>query len=205
MDTARRDHAWGDGAVTSTADQLRLLLPPVSYNVNGPNLSAVIEAEGKALDALVADSQYVYDTIFPDSGVGLDDWERVLGLPDPCVAGEPQTREQRIKSVVSKLSYRGGQSREFFIGLAKALGFDVSISTFRPALAGIASAGDAINGGDWAFTWRVNAPMVNYKHATAGISVSGDPLASWGSKALECRFSQLQPAESILIFGYGVN
>lgn len=191
--------------MTSTANQLRLLLPPVSYDGQGANLSAAIEAEGKALDELEASSTYVYDTIFPDTGAGLVDWERVLGLPDPCLIGESQTTGQRIQAVVSKLSYRGGQSRPFFIGLAKALGYDVSVSVFRPALAGLAVAGDPINGGDWDFTWRVNAPAVTINTALAGLAGAGDPLATWGNKALECRLGQLKPAESILLFGYGAN
>lgn len=178
--------------MTSLADQLRLLLPPVSYDGQAPKLSAVIEAEANALSISDGRSDEVHSTIYPDTGAGLADWERTLALPDPCLKGVTQTTEQRVQAVVSKLRNRGGQSRPFFIALAKSLGYDVTISTFRPARAGFARAGDPINGGDWSFAWRVNVPAV---------PLETDPVR----KALECRLGQLKPAESILLFKYGIN
>ena len=191
--------------MTQLADQLRLLLPPVSYDGMAPLLSAAIEAEANALTQTDAQAEAVYSTVFADSGMGLADWERVLALPDPCLIGVPQSVRQRIQAVISKLRSRGGQSKPFFIALAKSLGYDVTITTFRPARAGIARAGDRLYGGDWNFTWRVNAPAVTVTYAVAGLTAAGDPLASWGNKALECRLSQMKPAESILLFGYGDN
>lgn len=189
--------------MTTLADQLRLLLPPVAYSAKAKHLSAVIEAEGAALSMAEQLAGQVYQTIFPDSGMGLADWERVLALPDPCLVGVSQSVRQRINAVVSKRRGMAGQSRAYFIGLAKSLGYDISITVFRPARAGLARAGDPINGGDWNFAWRVNAPAVTVTPAVAGIAVAGDPLAAWGNKALECRLTQLKPAESILLFGYG--
>lgn len=189
--------------MTTLADQLRLLLPPVSYDGSAPYLSATIEAEANALTLADARAGVVYSTIFPDSGEGLADWERELGLPDPCLVGQAQTVGQRVQAVISKLPGRAGQSKPFFIALAKSLGYDITITTFRPARSGIACTGDPINGGDWNFTWRVNAPAVTASHARAGITGAGDPLTAWGNKALECRLGQMKPAESILLFGYG--
>lgn len=191
--------------MTALADQLRMLLPPVSYDGKAPVLSAAIEAEANALTQADAQAEAVYSAIFADSGMGLADWERVLALPDPCLIGVPQSVRQRIQAVVSKLQARGGQSKPFFIALAKSLGYDITITTFRPARAGIARAGDRLYGGDWDFTWRVNAPAVTVTYAVAGLTAAGDPLATWGNKALECRLSQMKPAESILLFGYGDN
>lgn len=189
--------------MTSLADQLRRLLPPVSYDGAAPNLSACIEAEANALNLADTSTESVYSAIFPDSGQGLSDWERVLALPDPCLIGVPQSGSQRVQAVVSKVQACGGQSKAFFIALAKSLGYDITIKTFRPAKAGIARAGDPVYGGDWAFTWRVNAPAVTISYARAGIARGGDPVAAWGNKSLECRLSQMKPAESILLFGYG--
>lgn len=191
--------------MTTLADQLRLLLPPVSYDGSAPYLSATIEAEAKAMDLADAQASMVYSTIFPDSGEGLADWERVLALPDPCLVGQAQTVGQRVQAVISKLQGRAGQSKPFFIALAKSMGYDITITTFRPASVGLSRAGDPLNGGDWNFTWRVNAPAVTTSHARVGITGAGDPLTSWGNKSLECRLGQLKPAESILLFGYGDN
>lgn len=190
--------------MTTLADQIRLLLPPVSYDGSAPYLSATIEAEANAMDLADSQAGMVYNAIFPDSGEGLADWERVLALPDPCLVGHAQTVGQRVQAVVSKVQGRAGQSRPFFISLAKAMGYDITITTFKPARAGIARAGSPINGGEWNFTWRVNAPAVTSSHAKAGITGAGDPLTAWGNRALECRLGQLKPAESILLFGYGV-
>ncbi|AJO77476.1 YmfQ family protein [Pseudomonas sp. MRSN 12121] len=191
--------------MTTLADQLRLLLPPVSYDGTAPNLSAAIEAEANALTLADNSVEAIYSAIFPDTGEGLSDWERVLALPDPCLLGVSQSVGQRVQAVVSKLQGRGGQSKSFFIALAKSLGYDITITTFRPARAGIAQAGDPIYGGDWAFTWLVNAPAVSVSYSRVGVSGAGDPLAAWGNKALECRLRQMMPAESILLFGYGDN
>ncbi|WP_055134847.1 DUF2313 domain-containing protein [Pseudomonas corrugata] len=191
--------------MTRLADQLRLLLPLEAYDPNAKTLSGVIEAEAAALTLAEQATDQVYGAIFPDTGAGLTDWERVLALPDPCLVGIQQSTQQRINAVVSKLGTRGGQSKPFFIALAKSLGYDITITTFRPAYAGRARAGDPIYGGDWSFAWRVNAPAVTVSHAVAGRTAAGDPLASWGNKSLECRLSQMKPAESILLFGYGAS
>ncbi|WP_397458214.1 YmfQ family protein [Pseudomonas asplenii] len=189
--------------MTTLADQLRLLLPPVSYDGTALKLSATIEAEAKALTLTDDQAEATYAAIFADSGMGLADWERVLALPDPCLIGVQQTTQQRIQAVVSKLSGRGGQSRSFFIAMARSLGYDISITTFRSAKAGIACAGDPLYGGPWSFAWRINAPAVTVSPAVAGMAAAGDPLAAWGNKSLECRLSQMKPAESVLLFGYG--
>lgn len=189
--------------MTTLADQLRLLLPPVSYDGTAPRLSATIEADASALTLSDGQADATYSTIFADSGMSLADWERVLALPDPCLVNVAQSTRQRIQAVISKLRAQGGQSKPFFIALAKSLGYHVTITTFRPARAGIARAGDAVYGGDWNFAWRVNAPAVTITYARAGMTAAGDPVASWGNKPLECRLSQMKPAESILLFGYG--
>lgn len=191
--------------MTVLADQLRLLLPPVSYDGMAPLLSAAIEAEANALTQSDVQAEAVYSAIFADSGMSLADWERVLSLPDPCLVGVAQSVRQRVQAVVSKLQGRGGQSRSFFIALAKSLGYEITITTFRPARVGIARAGDRVYGGDWDYTWRVNAPAVTVSYAEAGLTAAGDPVASWGNKILECRLSQMKPAESTLLFGYGDN
>ncbi len=61
--------------MTRLADQLRLLLPPVSYDGTAPNLSASIETEANALSLAESRSDSVYSAMFPDTGDGLEDWE----------------------------------------------------------------------------------------------------------------------------------
>lgn len=184
------------------ADQLRLLLP-LAYDPNGRQISVVIGAEAATLEAVERLAMAIYESCFPGSGEALDDWERLLDLPDACLVGEEQTVRQRVQAVLGKLQGRGGQSRTFFISLAKALGYEITITNFRPARTGLARAGDALNGNDWPMAWRVNAPPVTLTPAVAGLAAAGEPLVAWGNRPLECRLSRMAPAESVLIFSYG--
>lgn len=130
----------------------------------------------------------------------LDDFERVAGLPDPCVP-DVQSVEARRLRLVQKLTGRGGQSRAFFIELAAGLGFPITITEFRRFTA-VSACTDAINADPWPFVWRVNAPAVHIVHMTA-VSACNEPLRSWGNELLECVLTRLKPAHTHLIFGYG--
>jgi Uncharacterized protein conserved in bacteria len=132
----------------------------------------------------------------------LTDWEKTLGLPDDCAIGENDSIAIRQKSVVSKLFSTGGQSAAYFIGVAKALGYDITVTVYRQARAGMSVCGDALNGENWPFTWLVTAPETTITYAQAGQSYAGDPLRSWGNKRLECRLSKLAPSHTIVLFGY---
>jgi len=104
--------------------------------------------------------------------------------------------------VVSKLTSTGGLSPGYFVQMAATLGYTVTITLFRPALCGLSVCGDPLNGDDWPFVWRVNAPQTTIKYAQAGISYCGDPLRSWGNKQLECQLNKLAPSHLILLFNY---
>ncbi|RSK77125.1 DUF2313 domain-containing protein [Pandoraea apista] len=52
----------------------------------------------------------------------LPEWEKTLGLPDPC-AGVAPTIEARRAQVVARLAAVGGQSVAYFIQLATNLGY----------------------------------------------------------------------------------
>lgn len=191
--------------MTAVADQLRALLPPEAYDGAAPMLAALIRAEASGLDSALLAADRLDDKIWSDNGAGLDDWERVLGLPDPCLAFEALTVRQRLAAVSAKLRGVGGQSRAFFIELAASLGYSVTISEFHPPRAGGCHAGDPIAGDGWTSAWRVNAPAVTVFRAAAGSAAAGEALSVWGNKSLECRLSAMAPAHTTLIFGYGAN
>jgi uncharacterized protein YmfQ (DUF2313 family) len=67
----------------------------------------------------------------------LDWWERAWGLPDPCYTG-PSTIGERQKALVMRMTLMGGQSRAFFINMAKYIGYDISITEFNPFMVGVA-------------------------------------------------------------------
>lgn len=130
----------------------------------------------------------------------LDQWEVVAGLPGECT-GPLETVEQRRDALVMRLATVGAQSRQYFIDVAAALGYTVTITEFRPFQVG-SVAGDELTGGDWLHAWRVNAPEATVRDFTAG-SIAGEPLQSWGNTLLECAIGRVKPAHTVLIFGYG--
>lgn len=132
----------------------------------------------------------------------LAEWESAMGLPDDCAIGEMDSIALRQKAVITKLTSTGGQSVDYFISQAKALGYSVTITQFRQARAGMSSAGAALNGDDWPFVMLVTAPKTTITYAQAGVNYAGDPLRSWGNKLLECRMNRLAPSHIIIKFAY---
>lgn len=132
----------------------------------------------------------------------LPEWEESLGLPDNCTIGETYTIERRRQAVVSRLVGKGSLSKQFYIHLAKTLGYEITIEEFRQARSGFSVCGESINGNDWPFVWRVNAQQTTYVQAKCGVTYCGEPLATWGNKFLECTINQLAPPFTVLLFGY---
>lgn len=132
----------------------------------------------------------------------LADWERVFGLPDDCAAEASVTLQQRRNSLVSKLIALGGQSRAYFIAVAAALGYTITITEFQPFRVGQSAVGDALTNGDWAFAWRVNAPNTTLTAFRVGLSAVGEPLSVWGNDRLECALTKVKPAHTTLQFAY---
>lgn len=133
----------------------------------------------------------------------LSDWERVAGLPDKCSGVLEETLQGRKNALLTKLTSTGGQSPGYFIDLAAALGYTVTIEEFRPFRAGLSRAGDALTNGAWVFTWLIRAPEVSITEFRAGLSAAGERLRTWGNDALECKINQLKPAHTIALFAYG--
>lgn len=133
----------------------------------------------------------------------LTDWERVAGLPDKCSGTLEETIQGRRKVLVSKLTSSGGQSPAYFIEVARQLGYEITITEFRPFQAGLARAGDPLTNGDWLYTWRVNAAETTIIEFRAGLSAAGEALRTWGNDTLECKLNQLKPAHTEILFSYG--
>lgn len=134
----------------------------------------------------------------------LERWEAVLGLPDKCSGMLEATLQGRRNALLAKLASVGGQSINYFVGVARQLGFDTTVSEFHPFRAGRSTAGDPLTNGDWVYAWRVNAPETTVIQFRSGRSVAGEPLQVWGNDTLECKLNQLKPAQTILLTGYGV-
>lgn len=164
---------------------LASLLPPVTYDPSGPRLSAELNAEAKlltVLDSVIAD---LLSAIDPGTAINtLPDWERTYAL----TPGDGDTLQQRRDRVMSALAETGGLSREYFISLAKALGYDITIEEPDEPM--------------WRWTVNVNGAPEKVYYFRVGESVVGDRLEESGDPGLEMLFNKLKPAHTECVFKY---
>lgn len=130
----------------------------------------------------------------------LPDLERVFGLPTDCMQGVDQTLEQRRAALHAQMISTGGQSKAYFVGIAAAAGYSITITEYRPSDVGM-SVDDEILGDDWAYTWQVNAPLSTISEFTFDSGVD-EAISSWGNEQLECLIKRFKPAHTIVLFSY---
>lgn len=129
----------------------------------------------------------------------LTEWEKSLGLPDDCGISETGVGA-RQQAILARLAFSGGQSRQFYIMLAKSMGYDISLRVFRQARAGLSHCGDALNGDDWPSCLQVTLPGMNYIPAQCQKSYCGDPLRNWGNRRLACTISRQIQSHTAVLF-----
>lgn len=108
----------------------------------------------------------------------ITDWERVLGLPDPCT-GTLGTLQERRNAVLAKMAYTGDPTLENIEAYLRNLGFDVEIEE-----------------GPGPFEFTVYAAGDTSVWFRASQSSAGDRLRSWGNEALECGVEYIKPAHT---------
>ena len=136
----------------------------------------------------------------------LADWERAFGLPDECTA-EALTIEDRINALLVKMTMVGDQSRQFFINVAKQLGYEIDIQEFSPFQVGISNVGNTdyqIGTPDIRFFWAVKLFKTRLSWFRAGSGQTGvDPHVRIGlASDLECLLRRWKPAHTEIIFDY---
>lgn len=166
----------------------------------GGTHQADLEHDGRML--LVAQSRaevLLFEMVADTAAELLTDWERVLGLV-PGTASPLQARRDRA---VQKLRERGGLSRAYFIGLAAAMGFTITIEEPLPTMAGWLAASDELMAPETVHQWGVaisGQPVYAFR---AGESVAGEHLLWWNSQSiLEGIFISLKPAHTAVYFSY---
>ncbi len=114
----------------------------------------------------------------------IAEWERSLGLPDPCLGPSPNI-EARRASVVAKLSNIQGWTSAEIVAFLAGLGYAVTLSTYQPFKAGSGQAGQLVLGAQWQF-----ALAITY----------------WGAgdrDRLRCALNHRVPAHVALVFYFG--
>jgi uncharacterized protein YmfQ (DUF2313 family) len=129
----------------------------------------------------------------------LPEWEASLGLPDPC-AGIAPSLQARQQAVAARFVATGGQNAAYFVAVAAALGYQITITQFAPSRFGQAF-GMLFGGSAWAYTWQVNAPEYSVQPLQFGGDF-GDYFSQWGNTVLQCELQRLAPAHTTLIFNY---
>lgn len=106
------------------------------------NLSKLLHANADELERIEANAYLVIDETNPKTTInGLEDWERVLNLPDDCLPAGNALQERR-EAVLAKLSDIGRQDLSYWYELAEKLGYDVTIEEHRPFVCGWHECGD---------------------------------------------------------------
>lgn len=133
----------------------------------------------------------------------LTDWERVLGLPDECMAELPLSINERRLIAWQRLTEIGGQSRAYFIDLAARFGEPgVSISEFRPMTCND-HCNDALYGQVDRFVWRVNIPRPAESVRLMNCNDDcNDALQMYAASLAECPLEERKPAHTNVIFSY---
>lgn len=186
--------------MTQHTDLLKLLLPPVSYDVQAPNLAAELNAEGAALDAAYQNAQIILQNLVPNSSLLLEDWERVYGTPSPCSQSIGITRSQRVDLVKAKINGGGTMTKQKVINIAALIGYTISIYEYSDRSMGDNLGGD-FGGTDWNFAWDVITINNTIYNRIFGDDMGG-AFRIWGNALLECVLTPLVPSGTILTFIY---
>jgi uncharacterized protein YmfQ (DUF2313 family) len=131
----------------------------------------------------------------------LPDFERLLGLPSACTAGEPQTVVERRAAVVQKLTAVRGATVDELELLAASLGIVSEVVEYRAFVAG-SHAGDLLSNGGWLYTVTLRAPVATGAFFRAGTSGAGDSLFSLSGPSLECLVADWVPAHVVGLVEY---
>ena len=192
------------------------------------NLSKLLRAAAEELARLDAAARLLLDEINPLTAfAALEDWERLLGLPDRCLlAGD--TFQERRAAALAKLNDTGRQDLAYWYELAATLGYAVTIEEHWPFCCAWHQCGDPQGG--WTAESGISVERweqdVGYPIGRCGpeamrywlnVIVHGDRLLlfrcgeslcpelimDWrGAENLECLMRRDRPAHTILTFEY---
>lgn len=181
---------------------LATLYPPISYNINGERFLMQCEVDGKAFDRVQYKATQILNAVTPNqAGDMLVDWERVCGI----VTDLSLPFSVRVKTVLGVLNAVGGLSIPYFIRLAAAIGYEISISELTPFRAGENRVGDELLTADSIFCWQVNIKEASQlvTRFYAGSSLAGERLSFYQDPIIEGLFDDLKPAHTAVRFTYG--
>jgi uncharacterized protein YmfQ (DUF2313 family) len=189
------------GAADFLAAQQRLLPPGKAMTLDPAALLTALQAALSGRMVAVHAQVGVLTEVESDPRQTVEllpDWEASFGLPDPCSPPDA-TIARRQAALVAKIASQGGQSPAYYISVALALGYVITITEFQAATFGHATFGSPFYDYNWEDAWQVNAPAITEFFAAFGTAYFGDPFASYSSTELGCVLNRLKPAHTKLI------
>ncbi|PPR18989.1 MAG: hypothetical protein CFH43_00372 [Proteobacteria bacterium] len=187
------------------AKQLQQLLPlgPAWEVGSDTTRESFIEAIGEILAITHNRAENLVNESNPHFTIELlKEWEIDAGLPDKCVPTN-QTLSERRAALVAKLLRKGSQTRQYYIDVATALGYSITIDEFDVFRVD-SEAGQELTEEDVVYLWRINAPEETVRTFNMQ-SACSEPLGKWGNELLECVLNRIKPAHTRLLFGYSNN
>ena len=115
----------------------------------------------------------------------ITEHETEWGLPDECLGSSTVLAERRA-AILARIRAIGGLSPAYYISVAAALGYTITIEEFTPAWSGLAVSGDPCGDQGVLFYWLVN---VHYDFV--------NPFTSYSD--LECLLEKIKPAHTVLL------
>jgi uncharacterized protein YmfQ (DUF2313 family) len=134
----------------------------------------------------------------------LVDHETDLGLPDECSAGN-ETIQERRRIANTRLITLGQQNPAYFIELAAAYGYTITITEYTPFWCGIGRSGDPCGDQKTIFYWKVTIAYggENIVYFQSGSSESGDAISYIpGTTSFICMLNKYKPAHTTIIYDY---
>jgi uncharacterized protein YmfQ (DUF2313 family) len=176
------------------ARQMKQLLPWGSIWPFSPSswLSTLLVGFGDELARIDARAEDVVNEWDPSTAVQmLEDWERVLGLPEPGQKLSPITGERQIAATLKYLS-RGGATPVYFEALAARLGFVATVTETATHT--------------WTMIVDLASSPAAYTLRTAqfrsGSARSGDRVSNRSVDELERVIKKAKPAHTVALFVY---
>ena len=152
----------------------------------------VLDASAQELTRIDCRGAALFNEALPDTTQELlEDWERVLGLPDECLPRDDSI-ESRREAVLAKLRAQGGQNAAYYLELAAWLGFAGGrIQEFLPFTCNSVCT-DSLYTDPWRYVWIVEVPQL-------------PPGNEDRDRALECLLNRYKPAHTHVIVRYATH
>lgn len=131
----------------------------------------------------------------------LEDWLRMVGIPDPCtvyaIGGDGEKAQ-----LLQKLTRQVGQNAAFWLEIAQTLGYSTAeVLEYREFRVDANAVEDPLYDAKWkhTFTVQVDEPLIYFR---AGEARAGEYLTRSSAELLNCTLQKGKPAHTVAFVGF---